>query len=870
MSSDGSEDDYFASLGGSLMKDLLADLQVDDNDTGAGWLSLEQLEQELAHLDNNPDAGNAGVAASTAFGSPFAGQQQQQQQQQGGGGGSMLSTTFEQPTHTAASMVVSRHAAGNQQQQQQGQQGQQGQGQGRIPNTPTTTQDAWSVSLERFTAASSSLGQDFLQADSARKQTQTQTTTPVAPTSTSTSTSRAPPGLDFSAAEDYDIAEPVSASKPPPGMKEGQQQQQQQQQTGGNNFLSEAANKLAQQMQMGMQFSVPPQDMQQQQGQGQQQQQQQRQQQQMGQLPRNIPKPTPMTPQNSMSVGPDGRVIPPTPPPSMQSTPNVVKPINAAAAAGGGAPAAPSFAQQQQPPPQQQQQLHPNLPPQQQQQQPPQQQQHQQTNMPQTAVPVAVPVPTQNAWQSPTRPAAPPSQMMSPPVQQQGQHQQQQGQHQQQQGQHQQQQQQYDQQMQQQHHHHQQQQQMQHQQHQHQQQQYRRPVYCNPHPRAPPIPAQQLQGKFMKSRDISYVVHAILRPILAAAAADSSGGADDYDVQYMLRRNGGHGGGPPPPPAPAVRVVKRPSDKDKDKKDGDDTDADLDATSAEIASRSKKAKEWSNQHAVLGYVAKTNVTRPRALLAEPMAVSSSDGADEGAGDDPASSSAINKQRAVLWKARIYCDQAYQAYAAVIESWRAAKQGQQPSAAVQLHLVKLSKCLGLTRRVEASSNPESNSNSNAAAAAASSSAVYVQDSDALQLLLKLHKGKVLVARVLEQALLPPNAVQALLPAMLHVLYTTSNIKENSDGSSDHGTDDRLFLALARIVQTLPNLSGPTIVKCIQTAGANGGTSLHTTDRMNAVHALLQRGNVVAGTSDDPAFQTVWTETEAEFVKVLTGM
>jgi hypothetical protein len=58
-----------------------------------------------------------------------------------------------------------------------------------------------------------------------------------------------------------------------------------------------------------------------------------------------------------------------------------------------------------------------------------------------------------------------------------------------------------------------------------------------------------------------------------------------------------------------------------------------------------------------------------------------------------------------------------------------------------------------------------------------------------------------------------------------------------------------------------------VKCIQTVGANGGTSLHTTDRMNAVHAFLQRGNVVAGSSGDPAFQAVWTETEAEFVKVL---
>ena len=44
-------DEYFGTLGGSLMKDLLADLQVDDND----W-SLEQLEKELASLDQQEAA----------------------------------------------------------------------------------------------------------------------------------------------------------------------------------------------------------------------------------------------------------------------------------------------------------------------------------------------------------------------------------------------------------------------------------------------------------------------------------------------------------------------------------------------------------------------------------------------------------------------------------------------------------------------------------------------------------------------------------------------------------------------------------------------------------------------------------------------
>ena len=43
------DDEYFGTLGGSLMKDLLADLQVDDND----W-SLEQLEKELESYEKEP------------------------------------------------------------------------------------------------------------------------------------------------------------------------------------------------------------------------------------------------------------------------------------------------------------------------------------------------------------------------------------------------------------------------------------------------------------------------------------------------------------------------------------------------------------------------------------------------------------------------------------------------------------------------------------------------------------------------------------------------------------------------------------------------------------------------------------------------
>mmetsp|Transcript_28028 Transcript_28028/g.42941 ORF Transcript_28028/g.42941 Transcript_28028/m.42941 type:complete len:150 (-) Transcript_28028:361-810(-) len=49
-------DDLFASLGGSLMKDLWSDLEVTENDLDAdnmGW-SLEQLERELAYMEDQP------------------------------------------------------------------------------------------------------------------------------------------------------------------------------------------------------------------------------------------------------------------------------------------------------------------------------------------------------------------------------------------------------------------------------------------------------------------------------------------------------------------------------------------------------------------------------------------------------------------------------------------------------------------------------------------------------------------------------------------------------------------------------------------------------------------------------------------------
>jgi hypothetical protein len=345
-----------------------------------------------------------------------------------------------------------------------------------------------------------------------------------------------------------------------------------------------------------------------------------------------------------------------------------------------------------------------------------------------------------------------------------------------------------------------------------QQQQQQTRVYCNPHPKAPPIPAQQLESRYMKSRDINYVIHSILRPVLTAGMSES-----DYDIQFLQRRGAD---------AAAAQTPKQKENAAKEQRDK------LKAGGGE--------SKWSSENAVLGRVAKTNVARPRALLATGTVPVTAD--DDAAGGGGAN--VENKQRASLWKARIYCDQAYQAYQAVVESWRSATPGHVPPS-VQPHLIKLMKCLGITKTADVAD-------------------YQVDSSLALQLLLKLDKGRVLLSRVLEQALLPPNAVQTLLPVILNVLYTATK------KGADDPVDDRLFDAITGVIQTLPGLSGTIALLSVKTIQQHSGTALVSTSRMQCVHSLLQRGGDVAAKSGDANLQQEWNRTETEFMNVLAGM
>jgi hypothetical protein len=642
------DDDLFATLGGSLMKDLLADL---NDDADAGLLSLEQLEKELAHLDSKPTYGSL--------------------------------PTVTEDTPTAASMVVAA--------QQQGGYG------GALLDAGGV--DAWSLSLQKFT--STALEQDFLQADSAKKLRQVVPVTP-----------QAPPGLQqlLSKAEEYNVTEamvvgpppgmgaPTAAAAPPAAPPSVVEQVAQRLETVD---IAAAETPVKPPPPIPKPMPVTPQNS----------------------ATFNFPKPPPMTPQNSVTVGADGSIVGQQPPMMMmmQQQHGMMPPFGSPPVQRGMPPPTPpnSMLRQAMPPPTPPNSAHTT---------PHGIGRHMAAL---TAVPVAVPL--NQPWGGGAPMASPPPPMARP-----------------------------------------------------------RPVYANPHPDAPPIPAAALATAFMTVRDISYVVHALLKPILAIGISPF-----DYDQVYLRRRGQG------------LSSKKATHDK----------------FAGEMTKRGEKTKEWSNQHGTLGHSSKTNVARPRALIASPMA------SESGGGEE--------RQRQTLWKARIYCDQAYQAYLQVVEAWETSSGSAIPSN-LQPHLVKLLRCFGISLKDDGE-NP-----------------TYTIDPSALSLLLKLAKGRVLLARLLEQALLPPASVQVLLPCALQVLYE----------SKPDPVDDRIFTAWARVVNSLPELSETCIMTSVGVIQKRADVALHSTNRMETVHALLRRGSMLAASNQD--FAPTWSQTEQEFMKILGGM
>lgn len=619
-----------------------------------GW-SLEQLEQELA-----AHYGDSAPSPTTA----------------------PPPNLFHPPPSSAASLVVSHQG-----QQQQSQPSASSFDTTTSPPvsqiSATTTADAWSRSLEQFTALS--LQDDFLAADSARKAR-------TAPTTTTTNVNTAL----VQQAEEYNLMEPVvtapyTAPAKPPGMPSPQDTKRttaatsfhEAAQTQGILPQDDAAAAAALPKVALADRPVPP----------------------TPQNSRVTERSVPLTPQNSTVEEREEmtRPTPSQPPMSMVSPPQ-----------HGMAVATPLVAQPilSSPPMQQQQQAWTTLPP------PP---------SPHGGLP----------WQQ----APPPRQV-------------------------------------------------------------RVQYYCNAHPRAPFIPATNLESTFMKARDVTYVLHAMLKPILMLGAS-----LNDYDIMLYRKR----------------QVQSTPMQSTLQKQPL--------AYNKEMTSRQAKTKEWQSTNSTLGHVTKTHVTRPRALLATSITSNLKEN---------------NKDRAVLWKARLVVDQAYQAYQALVECWQevtgAANETDRTraSAAIQSPLKRLLRCCGVTKVA-----PET---------------YELTKGDSLQLLTKLPKGQTLLSRVLEQALLPPNAVQILLPMLLKVSFFSCAVNSMEEA--------RIFRALANVIATLPQIKGACLLECLgEIKSAGREAFLASTVRMESVHALLRRGQAVQEGNADSSFVQQWSLAEADLMSLL---
>ena len=644
------------------MKDLWADLNVDDDDEGLGW-SLEQLERELAHLDDET------TDTSTPTDAP--------------------------PGLSAASLVVSHAQDRNPFYQTQ--------------QTPTQTPsmlsaDAWSLSLANFSALS--LETDFLAADSARKSVPST------------------PGLSsafLAEAEDYNVAEQLQA---PPGILSTQMIQLSKPKyptrTPQNSMRQLFSNQTPQNSMTHMPdddlptMATPQNSMAQILDEDLPKADQGVLIEKLEQVPEhNNPKiPFPM-PTNSLVVpqgmmSPQKGVMSPSPPPPQM----IMSPQQGMMLPQGMPMMSPQMIQTMQI------QQHMQM-----------MQIHQQftipspQGMPMGAPVMAQPMPNkESAWQ--TRPAMPQAPR----------------------------------------------------------------IYANVHPNAPPIPASVLESSLMTARDLAYVIHSLLKPVLMTGTSTT-----DYHMRMLQRQTG---------PATAMTNNKEKLENI-------------------MTSRAKKAAEWKDTKKILGTTTKADVTRPRALIATPILVSDED--------------MEQKSRASLWKARLYIDQGYQAMNALVEVWQCHAPGSPIPAEVQTHLLKLFKCLGMSVK---------------------DGAYTIQPEKALTPILKMTKGQIFIARLMEQALLPPKAVLTLLPHALEISIES--------GTASEMTDSRLFGGYSHVISSIP-LEGETILACIQKVQTKA--ALQSQARMECVYALLRVGGV-QGAQDPDGFGPTWKEAEASFMQLLS--
>jgi hypothetical protein len=357
-------------------------------------------------------------------------------------------------------------------------------------------------------------------------------------------------------------------------------------------------------------------------------------------------------------------------------------------------------------------------------------------------------------------------------------------------------------------------------------------LFNNPHvTRVPPIRADLVASSRMAPRDILYVVHAMLRPLLPLVENPYD---NDYYFQIFTERQG-------------MSPAEKPAWKDEKEQ----------MVGKELHFRQvvvERAKDWKEDKQTLGHIVKSDIKRPRALLAVPVL------SKMGLIDEAITSNEECSQRAQLWRSRVLVDKGYQAHLELVEAHRllttnvTPEQGQELIRDIQSNVVLLQSYFGLTM---------------------ANGKEPVVDVPTLRACLNLSKGQELVARCMEERSLPHASACVLLPYIICTIFADARPANMTDVTV--AKEERLCRSLTALVLLHnPAVSKDVLLQCLEgmveiAAKTNLKKVLGYAARAAVMHAVLSRGGEVftqsADTSQD--LNDRWLIKEMEFRNLLSS-
>jgi len=381
-------------------------------------------------------------------------------------------------------------------------------------------------------------------------------------------------------------------------------------------------------------------------------------------------------------------------------------------------------------------------------------------------------------------------------------------------------------------------------------------TFHNPSPSAPPIPANAIQCTSMTSRDLCYVLHSMMRPILSFTSVLDAYNADYYRWSYDDRKSRNLlflGGAPPSAnnnlPNPVWKETKVKAQKMEDKF---------------RETVEKRADEWGKEKQALGRIVKVNVKRPRALLSTTALTSTA----ESRVDTSETDTEEDRQRTVLWAARVAIDKGYQAYLNLIELRRLLQS--RPGDALN------GEDSVINRREELLKDVEENVSKLQGAFGLKKGDSGINCNDKiLARTLTLPKGRMLLSRVIDEGILPHPSACKVLPNAIKVVFESASTADLS--AAPPAGEDRLLRSLTGLVKTTqPSVDPTNLLACLSsTINAenviNGEKrtmkSVLTSKRtlMELLYAIFSRGGEVCV----GGFQAEWKDKESKFLAILSA-